>query len=69
MRPWLAIPNSLGSLFSLSAGWCMTFIPETALIADSSSFEERGSLFGTNDAAVAAVGGICVILAGVAFST
>lgn len=56
-------------LFLVGAGWCMTFIPGTALLADSAPFDERGTLFGANDATVAIVGSISVVAAGVAFSS
>lgn len=55
-------------LFLVGAGWCFTFIPGTALLADATSLEERGLLFGINDAIVAIVGGAAVLLAGFAFA-
>lgn len=55
-------------LFLVGAGWCFTFIPGTALLADATTLEERGALFGTNDAIVAIVGGSVVLAAGLAFS-
>lgn len=53
----------------VGAGWCFTFIPGTAILADLTSFEERGTLFGVNDVIVAVAGGIVTILAGFLFST
>lgn len=51
----------------VGAGWCFTFIPGTAILADAASFEERGTLFGMNDVIVAIAGGLATILAGFVF--
>lgn len=51
-------------LFCVGAGWCLTYIPGSAILADATSFEERGTLFGTNDAVVSLFGATMTILAG-----
>jgi len=51
----------------VGAGWCFTFIPGTAILADATSLEERGTLFGMNDVIVAVAGGLATILAGFVF--
>lgn len=56
-------------LFLVGFGWCFTFIPGTAILADASTVEERGGLFGTNDAAVSIVGGAATLLAGFAYAS
>ncbi len=65
-----AVPIVAGiGLALVGAGWCFTFIPGTAILADLTSFEERGTLFGVNDVIVAVAGGVVTILAGFLFST
>jgi len=39
-------------LFLVGAGWCFTYVPGTAVLADATAVEERGTLFGANDAIV-----------------
>ncbi|MFA5896187.1 MAG: hypothetical protein WC985_04705 [Thermoplasmata archaeon] len=51
-------------LFCVGAGWCLTYIPGSVILADATSFEERGTLFGTNDAVVSLFGATMTILAG-----
>ncbi len=64
-----AVPVVAGiGLALVGAGWCFTFIPGTAILADLTSFEERGTLFGLNDVIVAVGGGVVTIVAGFLFS-
>jgi len=60
----LVLASFLGGLFCVGAGWCLTYIPGSAILADATSFEERGTLFGTNDAVVSLFGATMTILAG-----
>jgi MFS family permease len=61
--PWLA---GFG-LALVGAGWCFTFIPGTAILADACAYQERGTLFGVNDVFVAIAGGLATIFAGFVF--
>ncbi len=56
-------------LFFVGAGWCFTYIPGSAILADSATFAERGTLFGTNDAVVSVFGGTMTIVAGFLYNT
>ena len=55
-------------LFLVGAGWCFTYVPGTAVLADATAVEERGTLFGANDAIVSVVGATVVLVAGAAFA-
>lgn len=61
---WLA---GIG-LFCVGAGWCFTFIPGTAILADSTTLQERGTLIGTNDAVASVFGATVTVAAGIAYS-
>ncbi len=56
-------------LVCVGAGWCLTYIPGTAILADATNLMERGTLFGANDAIVSIFGGAVTILAGFAYTT
>ena len=62
--PWIAAVG----LFAVGAGWCLTYVPGTALLADAVPYEERGSLIGANDMIVAVVGAAVTLLAGAGFA-
>jgi MFS family permease len=68
LRADLAWVAGVGLVF-VGAGWCLTYIPGTAVLADATGLVERGTLFGANDAIVSIFGGAVTLLAGFVFTS